>query len=238
MIDWSSNNILKINNDIDCFANDIIDEIKVDDLRKKIEPWLTAIFQSEHFSILIGAGLPIGLTDLAEVKSQGMDRIEFGIYKKEINEWAEKSAEELGRGKANIEDDFRSAIELLQGLKIQGSADSVALEKEINIQLDKFIRSIIKTEKEFNQSKKYQEALNIFKSFLISFSSRTATRERTNIFTTNYDRFIELALDNAGILTIDRFVGKIKPIFRTTKLELDYHYNPPGIRGEPSLHVT
>jgi hypothetical protein len=233
MIDWNSNNILKINNDIDCFSNDSIDEPKTDDLRKRIEPWLTAIFQSEHFSLLIGAGLPIGLTYLADVKAQGMDRIEFDVNKKEIKEWADKSAKELGRGSANIEDDFRSAIELLQGLKIQGSADAVALEKEINVQLDKFIRNIIKTEKEFNQSKKYQDALNILKSFLISFSSRTATRERTNIFTTNYDRYIELALDNAGILTIDRFVGKIKPIFRTTKLELDYHYNPPGIRGEP-----
>lgn len=233
MIDWTSNNILKINNDFDCFSNDSIDESKIDDLRKRIEPWLTAIFQSEHFSLLIGAGLPIGLTYLADVKAQGMDRIEFNIYSKEIKEWADKSAKELGRGNANIEDDFRSAIELLQGLKIQGSGDAGALEKEINVQLDKFIRKIIQTEKEFNQSKKYQDALNILKSFLISFSSRTATRERTNIFTTNYDRFIELALDNAGILTIDRFVGKIKPIFRTTKLELDYHYNPPGIRGEP-----
>src|SRR5690606_16915 len=200
-----------------------IDESKIDDLRKKIEPWLTAIFQSEHFSLLIGAGLPIGLTYLADVKAQGMDRITFGVFTNEIKEWADKSAKELGRGNANIEDDFRSAIELLQGLKIQNSGDADALEKEINAQLDKFIRNIIKTEKEFNQSKKYQEALNILKSFLISFSSRTATRERTNIFTTNYDRFIELALDNAGILTIDRFVGKIKPIFRTTKLELDYH---------------
>ncbi|WP_052323911.1 SIR2 family protein [Flavihumibacter sp. ZG627] len=233
MIDWNSNNILKINNDIDCFSNDSIDETKIDDLRKRIEPWLTAIFQSEHFSLLIGAGLTIGLTYLADVKAQGMDRIEFGVNTKEIKEWADKSAKELGRGYANIEDDFRSAIELLQGLKIQGSGDAVALEKEINVQLDKFIRNIIKTEKEFNQSKKHQDALNTLKSFLISFSSRTATRERTNIFTTNYDRFIELALDNAGILTIDRFVGKIKPIFRTTKLELDYHYNPPGIRGEP-----
>lgn len=233
MIDWNSNNILKINNDIDCFNNESIDESKIDDLRKKIEPWLTAIFQSEHFSLLIGAGLPIGLTYLADVKAQGMDRITFGVFTNEIKDWADKSAKELGRGNANIEDDFRSAIELLQGLKIQNSGDADALEKEINAQLDKFIRNIIKTEKEFNQSKKYQEALNILKSFLISFSSRTATRERTNIFTTNYDRFIELALDNAGILTIDRFVGKIKPIFRTTKLELDYHYNPPGIRGEP-----
>jgi len=233
MIDWNNNNILKINNDIDCFSNDSIDESQIDDLRKRIEPWLTAIFQSEHFSLLAGAGLSIGLTYLADVKAQGMDRIEFDVYKKEIKDWADKSAKELGRGNANIEDDFRSAIELLQGLKIQGSGDADTLEKEINIQLDKFIRNIIKTEKEFDQSTKHQDALNILKSFLISFSSRTATRERTNIFTTNYDRFIELALDSAGILSIDRFVGKIKPIFRTTKLELDYHYNPPGIRGEP-----
>ncbi len=233
MIDWNSNNILKINNDTDCFNNNSIDESKIDGLRKRIEPWLTAIFQSEHFSLLIGAGLTIGLTYLADVKAQGMDRIDFSVFTNEIKEWADKSAKDLGRGNANIEDDFRSAIELLQGLKIQGNADADALEKEINTQLDKFIRNIIKTEKEFNQSTKYQEALNVLKSFLISFSSRTATRERTNIFTTNYDRFIELALDSAGILTIDRFVGKIKPIFRTTKLELDYHYNPPGIRGEP-----
>ncbi len=140
MIDWNSNNILKINNDIACFSNDSIDESKIDQLRKKIEPWLTAIFQSEHFSLLIGAGLPIGLTYLADVKAQGMDRIEFNVFKKEIKEWAESSATELGRGKANIEDDFRSAIELLQGLKIQGSADAGSLEKEINVQLDKFIR--------------------------------------------------------------------------------------------------
>lgn len=233
MIDWNSNNILKINTDIDCFANADVDEPKVDSLRKKIEPWLTAIFQSEHFSLLIGAGLPIGLTFLAEVKAQGMDRIEFEIYKEDIKNWSDKSAGELERGKANIEDDFRTAIELLQGLKIQGVEDSKDLEKEINEKLETFIRNIIKTEKDFSQSAKFQTALNVLKSFLISFSSRTATRERTNIFTTNYDRFIELALDSSGILTIDRFVGKIKPVFRTTKLELDYHYNPPGIRGEP-----
>jgi hypothetical protein len=111
MIDWSSNNILKINNDIDYFSSNNIDESRIDELRKRIEPWLTAIFQSEHFSLLIGAGLPIGLTYLADVKAQGMDRIEFNVNKKEIKEWADKSAKELGRGNANIEDDFRSAIE-------------------------------------------------------------------------------------------------------------------------------
>jgi len=233
MINWTSQNILKINNDIDCFETDTIDESKIDSLRKQIEPWLTAIFQSEHFSLLTGAGLPIGLTFLADVTAQGMGRIEFSEFKDEIKKWSDESAIAMGRGAANIEDDFRSAIELLQGLKIQGSASSVALEKDINKKLEDFIRNIIKTEKDFFHSAKFNAALRILKSFLISFSSRTATRERTNIFTTNYDRFIELGLDSAGILSIDRFVGKIKPVFRTTKLELDYHYNPPGIRGEP-----
>lgn len=232
MIDWTCNNILKINNDIDCFSGDV-DEAKIDILRKKIEPWLTAIFQSEHFSLLVGAGLPIGLTYLADVTAQGMDRIEFDLYKDKIKDWADKSALDLDRGKANIEDDFRSAIELLQGLRILADENAEMLETEINKKLEIFIRNIIRTEKEFNDSAKFQEALNVLKSFLISFSSRTATRERTNIFTTNYDRYLELALDSAGILTIDRFVGKIKPVFRNTKLELDYHYNPPGIRGEP-----
>ncbi|MBI4725972.1 SIR2 family protein [candidate division TA06 bacterium] len=61
----------------------------------------------------------------------------------------------------------------------------------------------------------------------------TLIGEEPNIFTTNYDRFIEYACDRAGILLLDRFIGKIEPIFRTNKIELDYHYNPPGIRGEP-----
>ena len=233
MLDWTKQNILKINNDYDCFDEKEIDEKKISLLRSKIEPWLTSIFQSEHFSLLVGTGLTSSLTNLAEVKSQAMGRIDFDNYKKEIDEWSNNSAKNLGRGVANIEDDFRTAIELLQGLKIKKEKDSTKLEKEINERLEKFIRNIIKTEKDFSQSIKFNEALSLLKSFLISFSSRAASRERTNIFTTNYDRFIEFGLDSAGILTIDRFVGKIKPIFRTTKLELDYHYNPPGIRGEP-----
>ncbi len=42
-----------------------------------------------------------------------------------------------------------------------------------------------------------------------------------------------MGLDEAGILTLDRFIGKLKSIMRFHRIELDYHYNPPGIRGEP-----
>jgi hypothetical protein len=54
-----------------------------------------------------------------------------------------------------------------------------------------------------------------------------------HIFTTNYDRLIEQGCDQAGLRIIDRFVGTLRPLFRNTRIELDYHYNPPGIRGEP-----
>ena len=77
------------------------------------------------------------------------------------------------------------------------------------------------------------KAIEYLMSFLVSFASRSATRERLNLFTANYDRFIEFASDIAGIRLLDRFTGTLSPIFRSSRLEVDMHYNPPGIRGEP-----
>jgi hypothetical protein len=67
----------------------------------------------------------------------------------------------------------------------------------------------------------------------MSFASRTGTRDRLHVFTTNYDRFIEAGAEVAGLHLLDRFVGSVAPIFRSSRLDLDLHYNPPGIRGEP-----
>lgn len=67
----------------------------------------------------------------------------------------------------------------------------------------------------------------------MSFASRTGTRDRLQIFTTNYDRLIEAGAELAGLHLLDRFVGSLAPIFRCSRLDVDIHYNPPGIRGEP-----
>jgi len=67
----------------------------------------------------------------------------------------------------------------------------------------------------------------------MSFASRNGTRDRLQIFTTNYDRFIEAGAEAAGLHLLDRFVGSLAPIFRSSRLDVDMHYNPPGIRGEP-----
>ncbi len=45
--------------------------------------------------------------------------------------------------------------------------------------------------------------------------------------------YIELAAEAAGLHLLDRFIGSLAPIFRSSRLEVDMHYNPPGIRGEP-----
>jgi hypothetical protein len=82
-------------------------------------------------------------------------------------------------------------------------------------------------------AEKREQAFNYLVSFMMSFASRTGTRDRLHIFTTNYDRFIEAGAEAAGMHLLDRFVGTLSPIFRSSRLDLDLHYNPPGIRGEP-----
>ena len=78
-----------------------------------------------------------------------------------------------------------------------------------------------------------EEAFNLLVNFLMSFASRNGTRDRLQIFTTNYDRLIECGAELAGLHLLDRFVGQLCPLFRSSRLDLDMHYNPPGIRGEP-----
>ena len=101
--------------------------------------------------------------------------------------------------------------------------ERTALETELNTKLKEFISAILLTEESFYKKLLKGEdnsvkAFNLLKSFVLSFTSRAASRERLNIFTTNYDRFIELACDETGILLLDRFKGKMQPIFRNTQI--------------------
>lgn len=125
---------------------------------------------------------------------------------------------------------------MLRGLKIlKKQSDAQKLEAELNSIIAEFAKSILSSEKAIAiaSEEKRDEAYSILVNFLLSFASRTGNRERLNIFTTNYDRLIEVGSELAGIHLMDRFVGTMMPIFRSSRLNLDLHYNPPGIRGEP-----
>src|SRR3989304_3275715 len=117
-IDWSKPHIIKIGNEPECRDN--ISEDEIVKLRKKIEPWLTAVFQSENLSLLPGTGLTTAVVLLADITPQSMERIEFeNEFKDKIKGEADSEAKEMERGEANIEDDLRVAIELYKGLLIQ-----------------------------------------------------------------------------------------------------------------------
>jgi len=218
-----------------------------DKLRPRIEPWLTALFQSEHLSLLAGSGLSQAVHLMATGSGlPGMATAKFSVYDEKIQNMAKKSAEKADRDGVNIEDQVRVASDLLRGLECYCPKDSEfrgsrkmkkdiqLLQNELKRILSEFAVNILKGENDVvARQDACEEAFNYLVSFLMSFASRSGTRDRLNIFTTNYDRFIEAGAEIAGLHLLDRFVGSIAPIFRSSRLDIDIHYNPPGIRGEP-----
>lgn len=224
------------------------DEIDVTAIRTRIEPWLTALFQSDHLSLLIGSGLTHAIYKLATgTNLPGMNAAKFSVFNEQIEQASMVSAERSGRGKPNIEDQIRVANELLIGLqhyscssaKVYGvkklAKDIDKLNKELRRIMKEFAESILNGEKglAIAAEEKRESAFINLVSFLMSFASRSGTRDRLNIFTTNYDRIIETGAELAGLFLLDRFIGNVFPIFRSSRLDIDMHYNPPGIRGEP-----
>lgn len=233
------------------------EEITPDKLRTRIEPWLTALFQSEHLNLLVGAGLSTAIQESANgAPPVGMSWIDdLKVCQQEIDVFANKAAKLAGRKAGNIEDQIRAINELLKGLEILTvlntplpaspplpnppyrdlAQELSGLQSELSRCLETFAASISTGENAIRNADRERktETFNYLVNFLMSFSSRTATRDRLHIFTTNYDRIIEIGAELAGLRLIDRFVGNISPVFRSSRLEVDFHYNPPGIRGEP-----
>ena len=234
---------------------DIVGEVNLDwcngpsftknELRAQIEPWLTSLFQSEHLSLLAGSGLTTAIQYAACGSSNnGMGSTPvFSVFKDSIDKAAKDSAVRTGRQTANIEDQIRVANELIKGLSVlkddaefsEVETKLETLSSELNGVLESFTNNISAIEHSIaiSNTKKREDAFNKLVMFIMSFASRTGTRDRLNIFTTNYDRLIEAGADVAGLRLIDRFVGVLSPVFRSSRMDVDMHYNPPGIRGEP-----
>ena len=67
-------------------------------LRKRIEPWLSSLFQSEHLSLLCGSGITNAISYLAGANGgTTMVNTTFSSYKTEIEEAATSSVKLSGR---------------------------------------------------------------------------------------------------------------------------------------------
>jgi hypothetical protein len=236
---WQKKNVIKLR---DYKEPTILEDPDESNLRDFVEPWLTALFQSEHLSLLIGSGLSSAVHLLStDNTGAGMGKMTISEFKDQIAIKSKESAENSGRGTPNIEDEIRTINELIRGMEIYLSTlnDNTELKEKVEklrTELEKgiieFANSILVAEKNITTSDR-EEPAEYLMNFLLSFASRIATRERLNLFTINYDRILEFGSELAGLHLIDRFIGSISPIFRSSRLNIDLHYNPPGIRGEP-----
>ena len=143
----------------------------------------------------------------------------------------------MGRGAPNIEDQFRSAISVQAGLEILNDERAAGLKVCLDKALAGFANGILGMERHIADAHSVDAAksrtmIRLLSEFLLSFASRTASRDRLHIFTTNYDRLIEHGLDIIGARPIDRFVGALTPRFRASRFEVDIHYAPLGGRGD------
>lgn len=205
--------------------------------RRRIEPWLSAVFQAEHLNLLLGSGFTTAIGSIAGAVATHMAKVKFGTaFDVAIDAHADSGAKTMGRDAANIEDQFRSALAVLEGFTVVNVAEVGKLKSAMDAQLKAFLDSLLATEAGIAKGRDEEhrtKAESALQSFLLSFASRATSRERLHVFTSNYDRLIEHGSDLAGLRIIDRFVGALNPVFRSSRVEVDVHYNPPGIRGEP-----
>jgi len=220
-----------------------------------VEPWLTALFQADHLNVLIGSGLTTGIAiaaagDPSKAASVDMAPGDFAAcaYHEALAAECKDSAGRARRGDPNLEDAIRVIREYMTGLKVlarafEGTEDDWVTTNlkqwadALNQRLRRFVTELLHLERSIHQASgdevKWKRVLDLLSGLLLSLSSRTATRDRAHFFTTNYDRLIEFGCDLIGLHLLDRFVGRLNPVFRASRLGLDMHYNPPGIRGEP-----
>ena len=127
MSKWNGNNVLKVQSEKIQVKSD---PSEFNESKEKIEPWLTALFQSDHISLLVGSGLSTAVQKMASEKpSASMNKMEYSVFSNQIQFASNESAKKTERGTANIEDQIRIANDLLRGLEIYISEKAYGFKK-------------------------------------------------------------------------------------------------------------
>lgn len=225
---------------------------------QSIQAFFSALMQSDHLSLLVGAGLSKALVGAARRRTQpskehglqdgqaaegaadasamdaslstGDDLLDGAISKE-----ASRLAAATGRGKPNLEDHLSAALSIHRGLSALGDPRTEKLGTAVYEALRELVDSVTADEALLATPTHLDDGAPaaLGSAFLGSFASRLATRDRLHVFTTNYDRVIEWVADRSGLRVLDRFVGTLTPVFRSSRLEIDYHYSPPGSIRDP-----
>ena len=179
--------LLKVSSDSKCSWVKANETLGSEKLRPRMEPWLTALAQSEHLSLVLGSGLTHAVHAIATSNSlPGMSSITFDVLNEEITTAARHTAKLAGRNTGNFEDQMRTASDLVRGLEIIASTKEgddlehgklERLQRGMKDILDTFANSILKGEQQLISApdEMREQAFNYLVSFLMSFASRSGT---------------------------------------------------------------
>ena len=212
--------------------------------RDSVEPFLAALLQVEHLNLLVGAGLTSALASRVGFEGPAVMDARLSMdddsLARAIEDAAKESAKLSGRGKPNVEDRLRVAIEAVEGLHHLKDGRARSIRRAVDAAIGTLRDAIWQTEAALkagpdpeHNTVDYMSVQSLLMSFLGSFAGRVPTRDRLHLFTTNYDRVLEWGAELAGLRIVDRFVGSLTPVFRSSRVELDYHYSPPGAVRDP-----
>ena len=89
----------------------------------------------------------------------------------------------MGRGEANIEDQFRSALAVLEGLNVTAPTDAEKLKTAMDSQLKLFLDSLLKTELGIASGKSKELVQKAESALSRSYLALQAVRPRASGFT-------------------------------------------------------
>ncbi len=195
---------------INCYKGKEKKEISLETLQSEMAQYL----QMDNLSFLIGAGCSSNIVDSKETGISGM----AALYKEFFSEHPDFSVAEK-----KIDGLFDGNLE--KALEAMGAVD---VANQIAI-VDKDIKDKMKTVRSFLRDKVItgldsREVQEIYKNFYAKITQRTR-KNPVNIFTTNYDLFNEIALDELGFPYNNGFSGTYKRKFNPASYNYMYVEN-------------
>jgi hypothetical protein len=215
------------------------DQSRVNSYQPQVQRWLSAIVGIEHLSLLLGNGFTSAVAGIGGTTGAGMPLAAMPPDTDgRVQEHIRATAVSQGRSEANTEDQLRAILTLIEAFDITGNAECGKWAEVVDSAMAALIQGVLEAEHRILTSlksgtKEGLQARSSLVRFFSAFARRPSSRDRLQIFTTNYDRLVELGCDLAGLRVIDRFVGSISPAFQPSRVDIDLHYSPPGVRGEP-----
>ena len=193
-----------------CYKGKIKSDISEEALQVEIAQYL----QMDNLSFLIGAGCSSNVVNDRETGVSGMS----ALYKSFFEQNPEFSIAET-RANEMFDSNLEKMLEVMEAIRVSNQVKEIdaSIGKKID-QVRRFLR------KQIVSGLDSIEVREIYKSFYSKISQRTR-KTPVSVFTTNYDLFNEIALDELGFQYNNGFSGTYKRKFNPIRYGYTYVEN-------------